>query len=261
MLVVIVSLILVCVFVGVALAQAEKDLFSLLEQSLETRGLPLISLTAEDSEGLARISAVVQSESSGSSVTADDKTAEEKILRATALSKAKGLVVDELAFTVLNTEGKVIFTMVRPLDVPLDPVWDKAPTMAGTDVEQAARDIIEKDFDLTGLKPAGLGLSAVDDGMRSLDMAFVVTDQKVGLENLARFLFGFYSRMDNLSLEQGAKVGVIHIDADDEAGNPLVRYTIDLQLQHAQGWFAPGTVLPGPSPKVAGDSITPGQAD
>ena len=197
----------------------------------------------------------VLSESGDGNVTGADKAAEEKILREAQQFKDKGLKAGDVGFTVLNQKGETILTVRVPLDRAIDPAWHVEPIVKDGEVEAWAKSVLAEDDGLKALSVVGISVVVEADGVRALDLHFVVPDLASGQEAMTRVMRDFRWKVSALNQSKGAQVGLVRISVADVGGAPLAEFVADLQLQHDQAWLAKGVQAPGfgpaPSKQVA----------
>lgn len=245
--------VLATVILGVVLrtgpVMAGGDALSLYKEAMAEQGLPVMSTQVVAGAAGSRLEVVLQSQSRTGSVSPDDKENQHRILRSAALFKAKGLDVDEVALDVLAPDGTPILTMERPLEEGI-PVPSSTEQRADPSaVVRMVKEVLAREGHLDGLTVRSVEVHTLPDGAQAL---LIVTeadapdDASASMQEFLGNLRWVFAGM--WSAEIGPMPPVICVHVDDAAGNPLVRYISDTQLQQDSGWFAPGMATPGPRP-------------
>lgn len=241
------------VILGVVLrtgpVMAGGDALSLCKQAMAEQGLPVISTEVVVGDAGPRLEVVLQSESRTGSVSPEDKESQHRILRNAALFKAKGLDVDEVALEVLDPDGKSILVMERPLEEGISASSSTEQLPDPSVVVGMTTEVLEREGNLDGLTVRSVEVQTLPDGAQALLVAMEADDPADASDSLQEFLGDLRWVFAGMwSAEIGPVPPVICVHVNDVAGNPLVRYISDRQLQQDSGWFAPGMATPGPRP-------------
>lgn len=246
------------ILLGSGLVMAEPDPLALYSGSLRAEGVPLVSSVLKEGSSGARLEVTLTVAAADDSITAQDKENQHTVIRQAALLKARGLSVDEVALTLVDSSGRVVYVMERPLDEGIPPREEvAAPDATALTLKQAEESLLS-DYDLSGLRLRAVRDSQTADGGLVLTVSLVAVDREAAGKSLERLLMNFrWDLPGRLQAESLPVPAVIKFNVLDESGAPLVMYTADLELNHDSGWFAPGMPRPGLHPYGPPSSSVP----
>jgi len=214
---------------------AQPDDLSTVVDRLITQGVPVVS--SANSEGQVEIT--LKSASATEVGTPDDPLLISRTEREIVLAKSRGLDVQSLKLSVVNSQGELLATGWVPLDQTLDLAWLRPAPLEDSAAEASVRDQIAKETTLTGVSLDTLVVGSEADGSRVLTLELSTSDEKAANQSWADFMIRLYRMVNDTNAAQQAQISLVRVDLSDEGSRPLFRYVYDVQRDNQSWWQAP----------------------
>jgi hypothetical protein len=158
--------------------------------------------------------------------------------RAAILEKMRGTEIEAIGVAYLKQSGEIVEGPAEPVTQTIDPSWYEP---AGLALEEAARRVqVDSSSRLASSPFEIVQVSAVTDpyGTRVLTVRLAVASVAVANEALDHL--DAVGDVGALNAEDEAKIGVVLVEIETAAGEPVLWGITDLQLASTTAWFAQG---------------------
>ena len=231
---------------------AEFSQYRGLVARLEAEGVAVAELRPmpdADTYG-AGVEVVLRSNSSGQAGTPQDTMGSALVFRAAVLAKMAGTKIDAVGVAYLKPSGQIVFASVVPIDRAVDASWYGAPGLTLAEVAQRVRAEVSAKLASSPFKLAQVKTTRDPDGTQVLWATFTVASIAVANDSINDPGNAVGDAVYSLNAQDEAKIGVMRVQIDTAAGEPVLWVFTDIDLQTGTAWVAPGiTNLSGPRPE------------
>ena len=219
----------------------EFSRFAPFVERLQIQGLAVAELRRIPSTysfGAGGVEVVLRSKSTNQAGTPEDVIGTVLVERAAILEKMRGTEIEAIGVAYLKQSGEIVEGPAEPITQTIDPSWYEP---AGLALEEAARRVqVDSSIRLASSPFEIVQVSAVSDpyGTRVLTVRLAVASVAVANEALDHL--DAIGDVGTLNAQDEAKIGVVLVEIETTAGEPVLWGITDLQLASTAAWFAQG---------------------
>lgn len=211
---------------------AQDDMVAQLRTELVQRGVPVKSI-----EILNRVpfelDVKVQSKSSTRMAEPEDALFDSAVHRQVALTRARGSAIDQIRVTFLNSQGAPIFWSYVPVR--------QVQLIKGHGLDNAATEqLLRKQLPVNGMSLTDLSVREDRGGGQVVQAHLSAQDLQVANSALPQFMADTPALLRKLNTEKAAGIAILKVELTTGAGEELLKYVYDLQLDKENWWQADG---------------------
>lgn len=216
--------------------KAQEDVVQFLRVQLERQNIPVVEIETIELFPL-RLEIILKSESAF--VTREDQKNLHAVDRAVIVTaRQQGYVIDSYVKILIDDQGNEIYKLdkynISDTLLNADPSLLNAPdnALSYNEIEDLAREEI---YDLTAKYNLSefdfeVSVSSLEEGFQSLNVTVLAKTLDDGY-SIAGLIFPLEGSVIPEINEKGAQIVLFEFEINDEAGNYLLRYFMDMQLQ------------------------------
>jgi hypothetical protein len=186
------------------------------------------------------VEVVIASSSAGVESTPEEMIASHLALRAATLEKMRGVKIQAISVVFKRASGQYVAGDSQPIVRSIDPIWYSAP---GLGLQAASECLDEEIRSALAAGPFHVTETRVtqdSDGTRVLWAWMTVTTIAAASSAIDKPLDAVAQSVHSLNANDQARIGLIRLEVDSDAGQPVLWSITDLQLNIGSAWFAQG---------------------